>query len=93
MGGMSEPVPLRIARLRAQIAELSAAIRQLRQAGLDNAAAEVLLVRRRVELEGLLRPAVKPAGVGRAAGEMTIEQTTVEQTSIETPGANDRRPG
>lgn len=42
--------------LRAQIAELGAAIRLLRQAGMDNAAAELLLVRKRAELDGLLRP-------------------------------------
>jgi hypothetical protein len=83
MGSVSEPVPLRIARLRTQIAELSAAIRQLRQAGLDNAAAEVLLVRRRVELEGLLRPAPKSGGAQQPAGEATIG----------TGSAGDRRPG
>jgi hypothetical protein len=43
--------------LRARIAELGAAIRLLRQAGLDNAAAELLLARKRAELEALLRPA------------------------------------
>jgi hypothetical protein len=53
--GLSEPVPLRIIALRAQVAELGAAVRQLRKAGLDNAAAELLLSRKRVELDGLLR--------------------------------------
>lgn len=57
MSGVSEPAPLRIVTLRARIAELGAAIRLLRQAGLDNAAAELLLVRKRAELDGLLRPA------------------------------------
>lgn len=53
---MSEPAPLQIAALRAQIAELNATSRQLRKAGLDNAAAEVLLSRKRIELDGLVRP-------------------------------------
>jgi hypothetical protein len=53
--GLSEPLPLRIVTLRAQIAELAAAIRQLRKAGLDNAAAELLLSRKRAELDSLLR--------------------------------------
>lgn len=57
MSGVSEPPQLRIITLRAQIAELGAAIRLLRQAGMDNAAAELLLVRKRAELEGLMLPA------------------------------------
>jgi hypothetical protein len=56
MSGVSEPPQLRIITLRAQIAELGAAIRLLRQAGMDNAAAELLLVRKRAELEGLMLP-------------------------------------
>ena len=56
MSGLEEAVPLRIALLRGQIGELGAAIRQLRQAGLDNAAAQLLLSRKRAELEGLMRP-------------------------------------
>jgi hypothetical protein len=54
MSGVSEPPQLRIITLRAQIAELGAAIRLLRQAGMDNAAAELLLVRKRAELDGML---------------------------------------
>ena len=56
MSSVSEPPRLRIITLRAQIAELGAAIRLLRQAGMDNAAAELLLVRKRAELEGLMLP-------------------------------------
>ncbi|WP_371423627.1 hypothetical protein [Tardiphaga sp.] len=56
MSGVNEPPRLRIITLRAQIAELGAAIRLLRQAGMDNAAAELLLVRKRAELEGLMLP-------------------------------------
>ncbi|WNV09652.1 hypothetical protein [Tardiphaga sp. 709] len=54
MSGVSEPPQLRIITLRAQIAELGAAIRLLRQAGMDNAAAELLLARKRAELDGML---------------------------------------
>jgi hypothetical protein len=46
MSGVSEPPRLLIITLRAQIAELGAAIRLLRQAGLDNGAAELLLARK-----------------------------------------------
>jgi hypothetical protein len=67
MCGMNEPLPLHIARLRSQTAELSAAVRQLRKAGLDNAPAEVLLARKRAELEVLLRHAAGP-GRSQAAG-------------------------
>lgn len=56
MSGVSEPPEFRTITLRAQIAELGAAIRLLRQAGMDNAAAELLLVRKRAELEGLMLP-------------------------------------
>jgi hypothetical protein len=44
----------KLAELRGQIAELGSAIRQLRQAGLDSAAAQLLITRRRAELEGLI---------------------------------------
>ena len=44
----------KMAELRGQIAELGSAIRQLRQAGMDSAAAQLLITRRRAELEGLI---------------------------------------
>lgn len=50
-----EPVPLRIIALRAEISELGAAVGQLRRAGLDNAAALLLLARKRAELDSLMR--------------------------------------
>jgi hypothetical protein len=43
-----------MAELRGQIAELGSAIRQLRQAGMDSAAAQLLITRRRAELEDLM---------------------------------------
>jgi hypothetical protein len=61
-----EPVPLRIVTLRAEISELGAAIGQLRRAGLDNAAAQLLLARKRAELDGLTRPS---AGEEAAPGK------------------------
>jgi hypothetical protein len=45
----------KMAELRGQIAELGSAIRQLRQAGMDSAAAQLLITRRRAELEGRSR--------------------------------------
>ena len=50
-----EPVPLRILELRAQIGELSSAIRQLQLSGLDAAAPRLLISRKRAELEDLTR--------------------------------------
>ena len=40
--------------LRAEIGELGGAIRQLRRSGMDSAAAELLITRKRAELETLL---------------------------------------
>jgi hypothetical protein len=57
-----DTVPLRIVALRADISELGAAIGQLRRAGLDNAAAQLLLARKRAELDGLMR-----SSTGKAA--------------------------
>jgi hypothetical protein len=44
----------KLPELRGQIAELGSAIRQLRQAGMDSAAAQLLITRRRAELERLM---------------------------------------
>jgi hypothetical protein len=44
----------KLAELRGQIAEFGSAIRQLRQAGMDSAAAQLLITRKRAELEGLI---------------------------------------
>lgn len=46
--------PWRIDSLRMQIAELGAAISQLRRAGLDSATAQLLISRKRAELECLV---------------------------------------
>lgn len=45
----------KLADVRGQIAELGSAIRQLRQAGMDSAAAELLISRKRAELEDLMQ--------------------------------------
>ena len=49
-----EPVTLKILRLRGEIAELGGAIRQLQRSGLDSAAAQLLITRKRGELECLM---------------------------------------
>ena len=49
----------KLAELRGQIAELGSAIRQLRQASMESAAAELLITRRRAELEGLIHGKVR----------------------------------
>lgn len=66
MSGVSDPAPLRIVALRAQISELGAVIRQLRKAGIDNAAAELLLSRKRAELECPLRSPSRGTGKARS---------------------------
>ena len=45
-----------IQRLRAEILELGSAIRQLQRAGLDDAAAQLLIARKRALLERLVKP-------------------------------------
>jgi hypothetical protein len=52
----------KLPELRGQIAELGGAIRQLRHAGMDSAAAQLLITRRRAELEGMIN------GFGRKPG-------------------------
>ena len=46
-----EPPPVKVLRLRGQLLELGAVVRQLKQAGQDSAAAQLLLSRKRAELE------------------------------------------
>ena len=48
-----DPLPLRILELRAQIGELSSAIRQLQLSGLDAAAPRLLISRKLAELDDL----------------------------------------
>ncbi len=49
-----EPLQWRIHTLRGQLVELGSAIRQLNQSGLDSAAAQLLLSRKRAELDDLI---------------------------------------
>jgi hypothetical protein len=51
---MDDEIAWKLADLRGQIAELGSAIRQLRQAGMDSAPAQLLITRKRAELEGLV---------------------------------------
>ena len=51
---MERDLMWKLADLRGQIAELGSAIRQLRRAGMDSAPAQLLITRKRAELEGLL---------------------------------------
>jgi hypothetical protein len=52
---MSDDLAWKLADLRGQIAELGSAIRQLRQAGMESAPAQLLITRKRAELESLLK--------------------------------------
>jgi hypothetical protein len=50
-----DPRALKILSLRSEIAELGGAIRQLQRSGLDSAQAELLITRKRGELESLMK--------------------------------------
>jgi hypothetical protein len=51
-----DPIALKILSLRGEIAELGGAIRQLQRLGLDSAQAQLLITRKRGELEALMKP-------------------------------------
>lgn len=50
-----DPDTYRILKLRAEILELGSAIRQLQREGLDNAAAQLLIARKRAQLDHLVK--------------------------------------
>ncbi len=50
-----DPLGWKIQTLRGQLVELGSAIRQLHQSGLDSATAQLLLSRKRAELEDLIK--------------------------------------
>ena len=50
-----DPLDWKIQTLRGQLVELGSAVRQLNQSGLDSATAQLLLSRKRAELEDLIR--------------------------------------
>ncbi len=50
-----EPDAYRILKLRAEILELGSAIRQLQREGMDDAAAQLLIARKRAQLENLVK--------------------------------------
>jgi len=49
-----EPLSWKIKTLRGQLVDLGSAIRQLQQSGLDSASAQLLISRKRAELEDLM---------------------------------------
>ncbi len=50
-----DPDTYRIVKLRAEILELGSAIRQLQREGLDDAAAQLLIARKRARLDHLVK--------------------------------------
>lgn len=50
-----DPDTYRIQKLRAEILELGSAIRQLQREGLDDAAAQLLIARKRAQLDQLMK--------------------------------------
>jgi hypothetical protein len=51
---MDGDLAFRLAELRGQISDLGGAIRQLQRAGLDSASAQLLITRKRAELDRLM---------------------------------------
>ena len=51
---MNTDLAFKLAGLRSQIAELGSSMRQLRKAGMDSASAQLLIARKRGELERLM---------------------------------------
>jgi len=66
-----DPDTYRILRLRAEILELGSAIRQLQREGLDDAAAQLLISRKRVRLDQL----VKANSVSRALTSLDMRRS------------------
>jgi hypothetical protein len=52
-----EPLSWKMETLRGQLVDLGSAIRQLQQSGLDSASAQLLISRKRAELEDLMNRA------------------------------------
>ena len=50
-----DPLQWKVQTLRGQLVELGSAVRQLNQSGLDSATAQLLLSRKRAELEDLIK--------------------------------------
>ncbi|WP_027524354.1 hypothetical protein [Bradyrhizobium sp. Ec3.3] len=61
-----DPDAYRILKLRAEILELGLAIRQLQRAGLDDAAAQLLIARKRAMLETLVKREPQSAAQDRS---------------------------
>ncbi len=55
-----DPDTYRILKLRAEILELGSAIRQLQREGLDDAAAQLLIARKRAQLDQLMKISTAP---------------------------------
>ena len=60
-----DPDTYRILRLRAEILELGSAIRQLQREGLDDASAQLLIARKRAQLDQLVKSSsvVRPLNI------------------------------
>ena len=70
-----DPDAYRALKLRAEILELGSAIRQLQRAGLDDAAAQLLIARKRAMLEHLVKT-TNPACAGAAPFEASTSLNT-----------------
>jgi hypothetical protein len=68
---MDGDLAFRLAELRGQISDLGGAIRQLQRSGLDSASAQLLITRKRAELECLMK--VRTAAVMMPATHSTSE--------------------
>lgn len=70
-----DPLEWKIQTLRGQLLELGSAIRQLNQSGLDSATAQLLLSRKRAELEDLMKR-------GRSDGRPALADSKTGQKNI-----------
>ena len=66
-----DPEALPDLKLRAEILELGSAIRQLQREGLDDAAAQLLIARKRAQLEHLVK--ANADGIGRFSDATRME--------------------
>ena len=68
---MDGDLAFRLAELRGQISDLGGAIRQLQRSGLDSASAQLLITRKRAELECLMN--LRSGAVTMPAAHSTSE--------------------
>ena len=81
-----DPLEWKIQTLRGQLLDLGSAIRQLNQSGLDSATAQLLMSRKRAELEDLM----KKGRLSRSPREVRdVHQDLLRSRACRTPRRRD----